>query len=118
PLVAGHGVSPMALLFMIPGIPAWQIALQPAALIMVAAGVLCLRKGSIAPLLLQMVSAVLLYGSWASNILYINQFNEQASRATAFESMLLLSLPFQIASIVVVYMLGKELKRACSQAQP
>jgi hypothetical protein len=65
----------------------------------------------------QLAGTVILYGSWLANIHYINQFNEQAEQGMALESMLVFSLPFQLATVVVMCVLAIQLKRALSNPQ-
>jgi len=114
PMVAGHGIAPMAMLLISPEFLRWPLALSWGAIIIVVAGFAFLRAGTPAQLVAQLAGTVLLYGSWLANVHHINQFNEQAEQRMALESMLLFSLPFQLATVVVTWVLAVQLKRALS----
>lgn len=107
PMVAGHGIAPMAMLLVRVEFLAWPLALGWGAIIVVVAVFTCLRAGTLAQLIAQLAGTVILYGSWL--------FNEQAEQRMALESMLLFSLPFQLATVVVMCVLAVQLKRALSE---
>ena len=115
PMVAGHGIAPMAMLLVRVEFLTWPLALSWGAIIIVVAVFTCLRAGTLAQLMAQLAGTVILYGSWLANIGYINQFNEQAEQRMALESMLLFSLPFQLATVVVMCVLAVQLRRALAE---
>jgi hypothetical protein len=117
PMVAGHGIAPLAMLLIRVEFLTWQLALSWGAIIVVVAASTFLRAGTLAQLVAQLAGTVVLYGSWLANIHYINQFNEQAEQGMALESMLVFSLPFQLATVVVMCVLAVQLKRALSNPQ-
>jgi hypothetical protein len=114
PVVAGHGMLPMAWFSMHSA--TWVLALACGSLVLVSAAFIFLRNGSPAQLVTQLVGTLILYGAWLANILYVNQLNAQAERQMALQSMLIFSLPFQGMTAVVVYVLARQLKRTLSRA--
>jgi hypothetical protein len=115
PIAIGHGILPMAMLLIRAEFLTWQMALSWGAIIFVVAGSICLRTGTLAQLVAQLAGTVILYGSWLATIHYMNQFNEPAEQRMALESMLLFSLPFQLATVVVMCVLAVQLKRPLSE---
>ena len=112
PIVAGHGIMPMAWLLVHSS--EWQLALAWGAIVVGLAALVCLRAGSSAQIVAQLASALMLYGAWLANVRYAIQLNGQAEQRMALESMLILSLPFQIVTVVVVCVLAVQLKRVLS----
>lgn len=115
PIVAGHGMLPMVLFSM--HSLTWGLALACGSIVVVSAAFIFLRTGSVAQLVAQLAGTLILYGAWLANILYVNQFNAQAEQQMALQSMLVLSLPFQVTAAVVVYVLALQLKRTLSRAR-
>ena len=54
----------------------------------------------------------LLCASWLMAVLHINTFNAEAEQASALETMLWLSAPFQVAFAVVLVIVVIDLKQA------
>ena len=113
PIVAGHGILPMAWLLI--QSPTWGTALAWGAILVIFAGSILPRTRAPAQLVTQLAGTLMLYGAWLANIHNALQFNAQAEQRMALESMLVFSLPLQAMTAAVIYLLAVQLKRVLFQ---
>jgi hypothetical protein len=112
PVVVGHGVMPMGVLLVA---PIWQMGLAWGAIVVAIAGSVLLRAGSVGQLCSYLASTILLYGAWLANVLYFRHGNAPSEQNMALESMVLLSLPFQVATAWVTFLLLARIRRTLTR---
>lgn len=117
PAVAGHGVAPMALMLLPLRPPDLGQGLGWVAIAVLVFAMTRARTGTRAQPLWSLLGAILLYLSWLALVLTLARENGATESATALESMVQLSLPFQATFVVVVSMLLVQLWRARSASQ-
>jgi hypothetical protein len=106
-IVAGHGIAPLGLLMFLGGLDSWFIAGKSIGWIGLACLLIAtfrLQQKSMHQLVLQLVSAILLYASWFD--IARRTDNESGSFFTTF----IFSIPFQITFLVAVVWLAFEIK--------
>ena len=112
PIVAGHGVAPFALVLLPLRPPEhWQVLGWFAIATLLSSGKLT-QPGTVQRALVSLVGMALLCASWLMAVLHINTFNAEAEQASALETMLWLSAPFQVAFAVVLVIVVIDLKQA------
>ena len=107
-VVAGHGIAPLGLLLFLGDFDSWFIAGKIIGWIGIACLLLAtfrLPSKSMRQLILQLVSAILLYASWLD--IARRTDNESGSFLTTF----LFSIPFQIVFLGVVIWLVLEIRQ-------
>ena len=115
-IVAGHGIAPLGLLMILGGLDSWFIAGKIIGWIGIACLLLAtfwLPPKSMRQLILQLVSAILLYASWFD--IARRTDNESGSFFTTF----IFSLPFQVVFLAVVVWLAfgiRQVRQGSSRA--
>jgi hypothetical protein len=108
-IVAGHGAAPLGLLLFVGGLDSWFIVgkiIGWLGILGMLLGTFCLRQKSLAQLVLQLVSAIFLCGSWFD--IARRTDNESGSFATTA----IFSIPFLVASLVSVFWLIAKIKKS------
>lgn len=111
PIVGGRGLLPIGLvLFVAPSILALVLTL--AAIGTLCAGFLMPLAWTLSRLFTQLAVTVLLFGAWLVQVGQAIGFNAAAEQHMALQSMLIFSIPFQIAAVAVVVISAVQIRRA------
>ncbi|UIJ44757.1 hypothetical protein LZK98_17120 [Sphingomonas cannabina] len=112
PLVAGHGIVPIGAVPFIDQPPWSLIALGCGAAMVIGLSNRRWRSGSTTPLFIQLAGTFVLYSSWIGHVVVFAQRSSPSERGAALESMLLLSLPFQLISVAIVFKLITQIRES------
>lgn len=110
PVVVGHGLLPMALVLVSAhAVMTWGTAMAWTAIIVLGVGFS--KRPTATGGVAQLAAAALLYGSWGMNVHHFMTLNAQGEQTIALESMLLLSIPLQLSTLLVFWIGALRLSR-------
>ena len=102
PVVVGHGVLPMAFVLFSAHPVTWGPAMGWIAIVVLGVGFA--KRSTASGGVAQLAAAALLYGSWGMSVRQFMMLNAQGEQSIALESMLLLSIPLQIGTLLVLWL--------------
>lgn len=98
PVVVGHGVLPMAFVLFSAHPVTWGPAMGWIAIVVLGVGFA--KRSTASGGVAQLAAAALLYGSWGMSVRQFMMLNAQGEQSIALESMLLLSIPLQVGTLL------------------